>query len=517
MEKKKKRVSKKDKTVSRRDFLKLTGAVTAGVAAGSLIDISSPKPAGAQAPTGTINVVHSTDVDTYDPHAWMTSDATYIGYHIFEQLVTLDYEPMLATSWENPDKLSWVFHLKENVAFTNGQPFDASVVKFNIERILDPKTKAIYGGLFEPVESVSVMDKHTVKIKTKKPYSVLIPILSQAPMVSPKAVEELGKDFGRKPVGTGPFVFKEWVPLERTVIEANPAYYGPKPKVKTIVWKPIGEPSTRIVELRTGKAHLINKVPPELAQDISGEGIKPMRRKSLWRLGFKLNCAKPPFDKVKVRQALNYAVDREALIKSILYGAGYIPSGFLGSDREGYNPDLKPYPRDPARSKQLLAEAGYPNGVDIELLTSMGRQLKDKEISEAVSYQVKDAGFNMKVIGLEWAMFLQKFRDFNGFYLGDDNPTHIAFFNTAYSRGRTSYSWMGYRSEEFNNLFEESEATFGVQQKKAVYQKMDKMLWDECPWLNLYFTEDIYGVSDHLKDFVPRYDGYMVLTNASLV
>jgi ABC-type transport system substrate-binding protein len=124
----KKERSKRNGGRSRRDFLKLTAAVTGGIAAGSLMDMSSPKSLLAQAPSGTINVVTSADADSYDPHSWISDDGRMIGYHVFESLITRDYRPMLATSWENPDKLTWVFHLRKGVEFTNGEPFDASVV-----------------------------------------------------------------------------------------------------------------------------------------------------------------------------------------------------------------------------------------------------------------------------------------------------------------------------------------------------------------------------------------------------
>ena len=123
-----------------------------------------------------------------------------------------------------------------------------------------------------------------------------------------------------------------------------------------------------------------------------------------------------------------------------------------------------------------MAEAGYPNGVDIEILTPIGRYLKDKEIVEAVAYQVKDGGFNMKVVAVEWGMYLKTYRNYNGFFLGVDNPTHRAIFNDGYCPGK-SFSWMGYQNEELNKLFEEVGATFDVQKRKAIYQKLDKIFW----------------------------------------
>ncbi len=511
---KKKKDSKETNMVSRRDFLKTSAVVTAGVAAGSMVGASWPRSTMAQSPFGTINVVTSADADSYDPHSWISDDGRMIGSHIFESLVTRDYDPMLATSWENPDKLTWIFHLKRGVEFTNGEPFNASVVKFNLERYMDPKTKALYRGLLKPVESIEPLDKYTVKIKTKTPYAVLIYVLREIYMMSPKAVKELGKDVVGRPLGTGPFLFREWVPMERTVIEANPAYYGPKPRVKTIIWRPVTEPSTRIVELKTARADIINKVPPELTGEISGKGMKVIRRQSLWRMGIMINCAKPPFDNVKVRQAFNYAANKEDLVKYVLRGAGYVMSDPLGPDVDGHNPDIKPYPHDPAMSRKLLAEAGYPNGVDIEILTPAGRYLKDKALNEAVSYQVKEGGFNMKVVAMEWGMFLKNYRKLHGFFIGEESPYAQRYFSKNMDSRVKSYAWMGYHNDEFNKLLDEAGETFDTQKRNAIYRKMSKTVFDDGLYLYMYYAQGIYGVRDRIKNFTPRADAFIILKDA---
>ena len=164
---KKKKDSRETNMVSRRDFLKTSAVVTAGVAAGSMVGASWPKSTMAQSPFGTINVVTSADADSYDPHSWISDDGRMIGSHIFESLVTRDYDPMLATSWENPDKLTWIFHLKRGVEFTNGEPFNASVVKFNLERYMDPKTKAPH-----PRQRIELaMEEAAVHVDPFKPVS----------------------------------------------------------------------------------------------------------------------------------------------------------------------------------------------------------------------------------------------------------------------------------------------------------------------------------------------------------
>ena len=501
-------------TVSRRDFLKTSVLAAAGAATGGVMGLSWHGKAMAQAPSGTMNLVVSNDLDTYDIHATIAGDAKAIAYHTFEALVNRDYQPQLATSWENPDKLTWILHLKQGVEFSNGEPFDASVVKFNLERIKDPATKARYRGTLAPVESVEVLDKYKVKIQTKTPFSVLVFAMREMFMMSPKAVRELGKDVASKPIGTGPFIVREWVPNEKHILEANPNYHGPKPKVKTLIWRPVAEPSTRIVELRAGTADIIDKIPPELAEGLSGEKLQVIRKRSVYRMGVKLNCSKPPFDKVKARRALNYATDKEALAKHVLRGAGYVTAGYLGPHLGGYDPSLKPYPHDPALAKKLLAEAGYPKGVDIELVSPVGRYLKDKEVMEAVAYQVKEAGFNMKVKALEWGMFMKDFNNSNGYFIGAGyNDPQSSFTEDGDSRVK-GFSWVFYHNDEYNGLLDKARETFDVQKRDAIYQSLSKMFWDDATNLWLYDAQDIYGVNSRVKNFSPRSDALILLMDA---
>ncbi len=502
--------------VTRREFLKTTAMVTAGVAAGGIVQTLSPKSSSAHEPSGTVTVVTSQDANSYDPHSWISEDGRIIGNHIFEALVNRDYEPRLATSWENPDKLTWIFHLKREVGFHNGEPFDAGIVKYSIERYMDPNTKAVYRGLLEPVESLEALDRYTFRIRTKVPYAILIYALREVYMMSPKAVKEAGKDVVRRPVGTGPFRFVEWVPMERTVIEANPDYAGPKAKLKTVIWRPVTEPSTRIVELRAGTADIITKVPPELAGDIIRKGMRVIRMPSLWSMIIMLDLSKPPFDNKKVRLAFSYAADREALIKYVLRGAANVTVDPL-KGVAGPNPDIKPYPHDPKKAKQLLAEAGYPNGLDIEVLTPSGRYLKDKALMEALSFQVKEAGFTMKVEAVEWGMFLKTFKSSRAFFVGVEAVFPHQFFSRAFDSRVKSFSWMGYHNDKFNRLLDEAQETFDMEKRNAIYRRLTQIVWEDATFVWLYDPQSIYGIQDRVKDFKPRLDGYIFLKDTYVV
>jgi peptide/nickel transport system substrate-binding protein len=219
---------------------------------------------------------------------------------------------------------------------------------------------------------------------------------------------------------------------------------------------------------------------------------------------------------VKVRQAFNYAANKEELVKHVLRGAGYVMSDPVGPDVDGHNPGIKPYPHDPARAKKLLAEAGYPQGVDIEILTPAGRYLKDKELVEAVSNQVKEGGFNMKVVAMEWGMFLKNYKNLHGFFIGEESPYAQRYFSKNMDSRVKSYAWMGYHNDEFNKLLDEAGETFDVQKRNAIYQKLSKIVFDDGLYLYMYYAQDIYGVRDRIRNFTPRADGFIILTEASI-
>jgi peptide/nickel transport system substrate-binding protein len=165
-------------------------------------------------------------------------------------------------------------------------------------------------------------------------------------------------------------------------------------------------------------------------------------------------------------------------------------------------------------SKKLLAEAGYPNGVDIEILSPAGRYLKDKELVEAVSYQVKEGGFRMKAVPMEWGMFLKNYRKLNGFFIGEESPYAQRYFSKNMDSRVKSYAWMGYTNHEFNRLLDEAGETFDVAKRNAIYRKLSKMVYDDGLYLYMYYGQDIYGVNNRIKGFNPRVDGFIMLDKA---
>jgi len=468
----------------------------------------TPTPIG---PTGTLTIAQSGAFMAMDPYFDISYPGNSTQQSICEALIDREGTPLLAESWENPDELTWRFHLRKGVKFHNGDDFTAEAVKFSIERFTDPENPARRAAHLAAVEKVEIVDDYTIDFTTKEPISVLDTQMHDTLILSPRAVKELGEDIAKSlaGAGTGPFKFVEWVPGEKCVIEANEDYWGGMPRVKTVIVRPIPEPTVRVTELKTGGVDLAADIPPQFISEIEeAPGVYIERVTSSRVYEVTINCAEPPFDDVRVRQAFNYAIDKEELCEYVLFGIATPAAGMLSAPHEGHNPDLKPYPYDPDKARALLAEAGYPDGIKITINSPSGRYLQDKQLAEAIAGQVSEAGIDMTVNVLEWATFLKSIKvDNNGFLmLMGVWPTHGALVRHLDSR-REDYVWYGYHNDEVNALLDKAAATFDPKERKKVWQEIGKIARDEAIWAFLADMQEIWGVSDKVKDFTLRGHG----------
>src|SRR5262245_815686 len=317
--------------------------------------------------------------------------------HIFDPLVEFDPQnrivPKLAESWRTLDPASWAFKLRKCVKFHNGEPFNAESVKFTLERVIKPETKSPQAFVFAWLDHVEVKDPYTAVVKTKGPYRPILAILATTEMLDPKAAGDPAAH-GLKPVGTGPFRFVEFLPNNRVVLIRNEDYWGPKARFKNLTFREIKDTSTRMASLETGETDVIHNPSPEDIPRINANPqleIKHVPSSRALGLQFNTRRFKPAQD-VRVRQAVNYAVDKEALIRFILKGMTAPLRAPITEEVAFFNPNLKPYPYDQERARKLLAEAGYPNGFSIALGHPVGRWVLDKELTEAIAVQLGQVG-----------------------------------------------------------------------------------------------------------------------------
>lgn len=418
-------------------------------------------------------------------------------------------EPSLAVSWESLDEDTWQFKLREDVTFHNGEPFTAASVKASIDRIFDPANESPMIGRIGAISEVEVVDDYTVNITTESP-DVLLPVrLSElyGSIVPAEYVAEVGTEgFGDAPVGTGPFKFVEWAKDERIVLEANEDYWRGAPAVDRITVYPITEDAARMAALQTGEVDVASNVPAFQVAELESGGIQVATVPSTRFFFMVMRTDMPPFDDVRVRQALNYALDVPTLIESVQFGLGdqlatvVIPQAF------GYDPSIEPYPHDLDRARELLAEAGYPDGFDATFDAFTGSIVDHARVAEAVAGQLAEAGMRFELNVTEFGVFSPRRLE------NDTAPLYIYSFGDWALDGDNSFylllqgqSGYYYDNPDAVALYEEERGTFDPVEREALLQELQQMFKDEAPYGYLYQIDTIWGMQENI-DYMPRTD-----------
>jgi peptide/nickel transport system substrate-binding protein len=469
-------------------------------------------PAAAQ---DALVIAQGADIITLDPTQATQIHNLNLFYNIYDALVTWDPKdigkvvPDLALSWRSIDPLTWQFKLRRDVKFHNGEPFNADAAKFTIDRLITKGVHQVYGG-FSTIERVDVVDPYTINVVTSKPDPILVKRFAGygGQMLPPQYIKQVDwKAFALKPVGTGAYKFVEWIKDDRVVLEANRDYWRGVPKIKKVTWRPIPDNFARVAALGRNEAQLITKVLPDLVPQVEKAGCCRVEH-TLTNLVtvYLINAQKGPLANVKLRQALNYAVDKDKIIKELFKGFAIpIGSGIPNTDF-GFDPKIKPYPYDPARAKQLMAEAGFPNGVDIEIQSGNGIHLNDRQLTDAVALMLQEVGVRAKVGVLEPAQRGQLLRtsSFPGLLLADPASTTYdtdgVIWRLRGPGGVFSQAWPGaYEGTRFYQLMEEARVTLDAQKRLRNYHEAAQIFHDEAPELFLFQGELIDGVRNEVQ------------------
>lgn len=471
----------------------------------------------AQAPEGRVVVAQGVDIETMDP-TFASSTATWnVLHHVFEPLMLRDdnmvLQPMLALSWTAIDELTWEFVLRQGVTFHSGAAFNAQAVKFSIERMFDPEITTIHRAVRDiPLDRVEVVDDYTVRIITLTPTVLMPHFLRTVLMIDPTVYDS------KEPVvsvasGTGPYRFEAWVRDSGVELRANLDYWGGAPAIKEVAFRAIPENSTRVAELLTGAVNLIVNVPPDDLPSITTARTRSVISQGGRDVFIGLRSDLKPFDDVRVRQAVNYAVDREAINEAILGGYGELYGSVVMPPNN--SPNVEPYPYDPARARELLAEAGYPNGFEITLQSPNGRYLKDVEAAQAVAAYLDQVGIKTRVEVLEWSVF-------SSAWLSKGSKEMFLLGLGGWFDGQGELTWLldqtsntGWVNEDFVSGFETLATTFDDSERLALIQSLDELAFEQAPWLFLWRQPSLYGVTDSLN-WEPRRDEYIFLWDASL-
>jgi ABC-type transport system substrate-binding protein len=477
-------------------------------------------PAGAQKRGGTLVIAQGVDAVTLDSHMVVDAPTFTVTSHIFETLFEYAPDgkivPHLAESHTvSNDGLVWTLRLRRGVRFHDGTPLDAEAVKFNLDRVLAPENKITYRFLIDRIRKIDVVDAGTVRLTTERPFAPMLAHLTHGSiaMQSPAAIRTHGKDYINHPTGTGPFRFKEWVRGDRLVLERNADYWGPRPHVDQVVFRPVPEGGARVALIETGAAHAIVRVPPRDAPRLGqSRDVEVVNTPSVRTIYIAFNMLKPPFTDIRVRHALNHAVNKEAIVQHILAGVGRPSDAPISPGIFGYRPIMR-YEFDQAKARKLLAEAGHPNGFKTELYCPSGRYLNDIQVCEAVQAQLREVGVDAALRTMEWAAYLdvtKKGPDESvvpmfmlgwGTVTGDaDYGLYALFHSSQWTPAGQARNF--YKNPRVDELLDRGRNVANPAAREAAYHEAMGLIMKDAPWLFLHAESQLSAVRRNVKGLV---------------
>lgn len=466
----------------------------------------------------------SENFKTFDSAKQIYAQESAIIQLVLESLVRFDndliLQPCLATSWETPDDCkTWIFHLREGVRFHDGTPFNAEAVKFHFDRILDPETGATRRKLIEDVTEIEVLDEFTVAFRLNSPNCILPERLSNtfACIVSPTALLDRGaEEFGRRPAGTGPFMVEDWNQATMVIrMKRNPDYWLPDAiKFENLELRQVMENTTRLILLEQGVLDVADISYPHVNVVRESEEItlQTAPQLSIRYIGF--NTQNPPFDDVRVRRAANYAINKQDMVEYVFFGVGSPAVGPFPDVLPAYNPEMTVYEYNPEKARQLLAEAGYPNGFECTMW-SYESGLYRSTADACVNY-LREIGIEVTLKVFDNAVYWNKFDE----YLtvkGEQYPTKEGVYDLyvgGWVGGPTAHGYIEplFQSYSYNNAsFYINDQVDGLlakfknlpqeEDRNTVYREAQKIIVDEAPWIFAFHGQLNVGVRNHVKNF----------------
>lgn len=462
----------------------------------------------ADIPPDTLVVAQGAEPKSLDPHVATSLNDFRILENVYEGLVrfragTLEIEPALAERWEiSADGRTYTFHLRKGVRFHDGAAFDADAVRYNFERLLDADSPEHDTGpfplafFFSSVERVERIDVLTVRFFLKEPFAPFLSNLAYPTgyLVSPAAVRKWGRNYGRHPAGTGPFRFSEWQSHRFVKLQRFEDYHGVPASLRQVVFRPIVDENARLTELLAGGCDVVTEVAPDMIDYFRrqpGFEVREMPGPHLWFLI--LNTRSGPLADVRVRRAVNYAIDKEGLCHDLLQGtatvaAGPVPRAFGWA----FDPSLPSYPHDPGRAKALLREAGAEGAALTLYATEGGSGMLDpKAMATAIQGDLRAVGLKVKIETYEWNTFLAKVNkglegqaDMAEMAWMTNDPDTLPFlalrraawpeeggFNSGY-----------YANPEVDRLLDEARRATDRERRGSLYREMQRIVVRDAPW-----------------------------------
>nr|WP_018885077.1 ABC transporter substrate-binding protein [Paenibacillus massiliensis] len=523
-------------------------AVMVGIAGcGGGSNEAAPEPGNEPAPEQDATVQDTLifgrggDSVALDPGIVTDGESLKIAQQVYDTLLSYEpgstkVQPSLAESWEvAEDGLAYTFKLRQGVKFHDGTDFNAEAVVFNFERWSDPASEYkfegdsfdYYDSMFgsedsRVIKEVKAVDEHTVQFTLNQPQAPFLQniAMSSFGIASPTAVKEKTTNFKSEPVGTGPFVFKEWKRNDSITLEKNPDYWQEGlPKLNKVIVRSIPDNTARFNALQNGEIDIMEDLnADDLTVLESNANLQKIERPSfnVGYVGF--NTKKKPFDDKKVRQALNHAVNKQAIVDAFFGGSAQVAKNPLPPTLWGYNDEIQDYAYDPEKAKALLAEAGYPDGVAEELIfyampVSRPYMPDGRKVAEAIQADLEKIGVKVSIQSPEWATYLDDLKagEKDDLYMlgwtgdnGDpDNFIYTLLDKDTIPGNNRSF----YVNEELHTILVEAQKEVDQDKRAELYKQSQVIIKEDAPWIPLVHTTPLMAASSNLKGYTPSPTG----------
>lgn len=469
----------------------------------------------------TLVVVDGTEPDFLTPSEG-TGPFQHVIKAMYESLVehdeNIEIQPLLATDWEvSEDGLEWTFQLQDGVLFHNGEELTSEDVAATFEYINDENVAANRRSSYLLIQEVDTSEDYVARFICDEVQPDFVPLMADgsAHIINADHLDEVGYDYARDPIGTGPYQFSEWVSGDRIELSRFEDYWGDPPQIDTFVFRPVSEASTRVVVMQTGEADFGFNIPPADADELDGtDGVTVRSEPGLTVHMIEPRIALGPMNDARVRRALNMAIDKQALIDEIMHGYAepLLTPAIPGLPE---TVELDPIPYDPEQAQSLLAEAGYPDGFELQdLIYTSGRWPGDDEVVEAVQGYFANIGVQMGIERRDHGGFVDALREdpedpenegkiimpirtslFNDYHLYRMYHTEATFGQTAQRSG--------YQNDEVDRLLEEQRVELDQDRRLELLAEVQRLIWEDQPFIYLFQSHNIVAVQDGI-------DGYLL-------
>ena len=473
-----------------------------------------------------------------DPAQLSDYNSSRAAMPMFEGLVrfksgSTEIEPALAESWEvADDNLTYTFRMRPGVTFHDGTPVDAEAAKFSFERQIDPNHPYYDTGEFAyadftlgMIESIEVLDPRTLQVTLENPFAPFLSNLAMhaASLVSPTALEQYGRDFAQNPVGTGPYRFVSWGRGTELVLARNESYWRGAPSVERLVYRPIVEDQARLAALESGEIDFTVNLPvddlPRLREDTRFR-FEEQAGMHTWYVVF--NVTKKPFDDPLVRQAVAHAIDRQAIVEALLGGTGELAQNFLPPVIWSYTEDVEQYPYDPERAKELLAEAGYPDGFEVEFWIPQSGSGMQQPVAMGTVIQdfLSRVGITANIQQFEWGTYLDRVivpedqaesvpAMFEMSWIGDNgDPDNFLYILLSGDQFPANGFNLGYYSNpEVDEILRTARQTISQEERTPMYEEAQRLLMADLPVVPIDHESQIVIMDSNINGFTPHPTG----------